>query len=74
MAHKTSPVVAAILKWPDSSLDVVIDLALSKEQRTSRGIAIPAKSQDKKCRELARLLNINIKGLKGLTAENRRLH
>jgi hypothetical protein len=66
MAHKTSPVLEAILKWPDSSLDVFIDLAVSKEQRT--------KSQSKRFRELARLLNINSTAIKGLTAENRRLH
>ena len=66
MPHKTSPVLEAILKWPDSSLDVFIDLAVSKEQRT--------KSQSKRFRELARLLNINSTAIKGLTAENRRLH
>jgi len=62
MANKASAVHEAILRHPAISLDVLIDLGLSKTR---------TQEQERRYRKLASFLNVNVKSLK---AENRRLH
>ena len=61
MANKASAVHEMLLKYPTISLDVLIDLGLSKT-RTQK--------QERRYRELASFLNVNVKSL----TTDRRFH
>jgi len=61
MANKASAVHEMLLKYPTISLDVLIDLGLSKTR---------TQEQERRYRELASFLNVNVKSL----TTDRRFH
>jgi hypothetical protein len=61
MANKASAVHEMLLKYPTISLDVLIELGLSKTR---------TQGEEKKLRELASILNVNFKSL----TTDRRFH